>query len=148
MRYLKILISFFVLLFLQGEIFSHLTYLGVAPDLFLVSVIVLALLEKDLKQTIFYSAFAGFMQDLASAGGYLNVISKLVVGVLASEAGERYLGDEYSLAAGLVAVFTFFLCLLGFYKLAFGYGWIVVVIYNLLMVPIFWPLFKKIYGKD
>jgi len=148
MRSLKIFIFFLVILVLQTVVFSRLTYLGVAPDLFLTSVIILALREEDLNKILIFSAFAGFMQDLSSVGGYLNVVSKVIVGILTYEVREKYFGDKYTLAAGLVAIFTPILYFLSCHRAAFGYDWIAAIVYNLITVPVFWPIFEKIYREN
>ena len=90
---------------MQTVFFPRLGFFGVSPDLILVSVIALAVLAERTPATLFAAA-AAFIQDLLLAGFFLNTIIKPVIGNIVSSVKEEFMGDDYSLTAGMVALFT------------------------------------------
>lgn len=152
MRFFKLLIYVLGVAVLQTVIFSRLSFLGVTPDLILVSVVAFAVLEERSPAT-FFSAALGFTQDLFSSGIYLNVIIKAVVSNVISSVKEGFMGDEYGFTAGMVAVFTPLCLLLEGLALSLVFqkqydpAFIIfkmaaATIYNLLLVPVIFPAVK------
>jgi rod shape-determining protein MreD len=152
MRFFRLLLYVLGVLVLQTVVFSRLSFMGVTPDLILVSVVAFAVLEERTPAT-FFSAALGFIQDLFSSGIYLNVIIKTIVSNVISSVKEGFMGDEYGFTAGMVAVFTP-LCLLleglalslVFHK-QFDLAFIIfkmaaATIYNLVLVPVLFPAVK------
>ena len=147
MKVLKTFFYFFSILLLQTIILPSFKYFGIVADLVLVSVIIFAVLEEDLKVLLIVAAVAGFMQDLCSFGIYFNLLSKVIVALFVYEIRERYFGDEYSLVALLVFLVTPFLILIQGLLFLATLEWfkvVVATVYNLLMVPILWPVLRRI----
>jgi len=154
MRLLKIILYFVCLAVVQTAIASRLSFWGVYPDLWLVSVIAFAVLAERGEATLFAGA-AGFIQDLLAAGPYINTIAKLAVASIVTGIKDEFMGDEYSFTAGMVALFVplllilqalvlliFFdrpLCLpVLFFQIAAR------TLYTLLAVPLIFPLVKTL----
>ncbi len=146
-----------LILVLQTVVFPRLSIFGAFPDLILVSVVLFAVLEEQPRST-FFAAGTGFLQDVFSYGIYTNTIFKIVVCSLVGKIKESFIGNEYSLVAGLVVVFTplvlifergiqaiFFKAQIDLLHLFFMI--ILTTIYNLVMVPIFSPIMKRILQK-
>ncbi len=139
---------------LQSVVFARLNIFGVSPDLVLVSVISFAILEKRERATLF-AAGSGFMQDLLSFGAYLHTITRVAVSSLVGILKEGFLGNEYSMAALFVAFFTpLILIIEGGWHALFGGRPLdlmhlastifVATLYNLILVPIIFPILKKL----
>jgi len=154
MRFLKLFLYILTILVLQTVIFSRLNFMGVSPDLALVSVIIFAVLEERSPSTLFAAAIS-FVQDCLSVGPYLNTAFKTVISNVISSVRERFVGDEYSFAAGMVAIFTpayilaevFFLYFV--FQKEIGLLHLVIkiavgTIYNLLLVPLLFPAVKAV----
>jgi rod shape-determining protein MreD len=152
MRSIKIASYLLACLLLQTVIFSRLNFFGVTPDIILLSVIILSVLEKRANALALAGIF-GFFQDLLSFGIYLNALIKLVIALLVTNISEEYLGDNYQLALGMVALFTPVALLLewgitGFLfhahynMLSQLFHLIGVTIYNLVLFPFFYLLIK------
>jgi rod shape-determining protein MreD len=153
-HYLKILLYLLAVLLLQTVVLPRLNFFGVIPDLFLVSAIVFAILEERTPAT-FFSAAAGFIQDIFSFGAYLNIVVKVMASNIVSSLKEEFMGDEYQLAAGLVALFTPAILImegLFFYfwsaevsaPLYFIFRLIAATLYNLLVFPLVYKALKRI----
>lgn len=148
MRYLKILLYLLAVLLLQTVVLPRLNFFGVIPDLFLVSAIVFAVLEERTPATLF-SASAGFIQDLFSAGVYFNTIVKIMASNLVSSIKEEFMGDEYQLATVLVVLFTpAILIIEGLLNAPapyyFVFRMIATTLYNLLVFPLAYKVLKGI----
>ena len=154
MRLLKIAFYLLIVIVLQTVVFARLGFLGVRPDLILVSVIIYAVIN-DARSAAMFAALTGLCQDILSFGLYLNMITKVIVSILVSTFKDSFLGDVYSQVATLVAIFTPTLLLVEAVLLYFmtnrqldpqhlllqiGLG----TIYNLLLVPIFLPLARRL----
>lgn len=150
MRVFKIGLYFSAVLLLQTVISPHFSFFGVVPDLILVTVVVYAVLLDRTPATL-WSALGGFMQDVFSFPFCLNTIIKTIVGASVGAIRERFIGEEYSLVIGLVAFFTVFSVLAE--GLTIHYLWhrdfspfyffgrlIAETVYNLILVPLFYPL--------
>lgn len=150
MRAFKVGLYFSVVLLLQTVLSPHFSFLGVGPDLILVTVVIYAVL-LDRTPATFWSALGGFLQDVLSFPGCLNTIIKTIVGASVGAIRERFIGEEYSLIIGLVAFFTVFSVLAE--SLTIHYLWhrdfspgyflgrlIAETAYNLILVPLFYPL--------
>jgi rod shape-determining protein MreD len=154
MRWIRIGLYVLLILVLQTVVFARLNFWGAVPDLVLVSVIIFAILDKNQKSTLF-AAGSSFLQDILGYGIYINTITKVLVSSLTSIIKESFIGDEYSLAALLVAVFTPLtltvegLILYLFFDTQFeAYAFVITVlittVYNLIMVPVFLPVIRKL----
>ena len=156
MRFFKIPLYMLAVVIVQTVIAPRLNFFGVFPDLVLVSVIVFSVLNERTPATVF-SAAAGFVQDILSTGIYLNTIVKVLAANVVITLKEEFAGDEYSFAAGMVAAFTPVILLLEhlvffffldrqfslsalLFKMAAG------TVYNLLMVPLLFPIIRGIAG--
>ena len=154
MRWIRIGLYVLLILVLQTVVFARLNFWGAVPDLVLVSVIIFAILDKNQKSTLF-AAGSSFLQDILGYGIYINTITKVLVSSLTSIIKESFIGDEYSLAALLVAVFTpltltveGLILYLFFDKQFEAYAFVITVlittVYNLIMVPVFLPVIRKL----
>lgn len=102
---MQYILYFLTIIVLQTVVLARLTLFGFAPDLILVSVIIFAVLGGGNRATLF-AAGSGLIQDILCFGVYLNVIMKVVVASAVSLIKDSFLGNEYALIFGLVAVFT------------------------------------------
>ncbi|MFH1576555.1 MAG: rod shape-determining protein MreD [Candidatus Margulisiibacteriota bacterium] len=154
MRKLKISLYLLAALVLQTVVFARLNFFGVVPDLVLVTVIIFAV-KENYQATVLFAAAAGFLQDVLSAGIYLNTIVNILVATLVSTSKQSFLGDEKLLVAGLVAIFTPLLFVFEglvffvFYSRPFDLQHLIVSIvlgtlYNLLLALIFLPLTRML----
>lgn len=158
MRWLKIGLYILLILVLQTVVFARLNFWGAVPDLVLVSVIIFAVLDKGrvkAENALLFATGSGFLQDILSHGIYMHTISKVIICSLVRYIKESYVGNEYFLVVGMVAIFTpltlvaeagvfYFL-----YKqsLSISYMFSIILlttIYNLIMVPIFSPLIGRL----
>lgn len=151
-----ILISIYVILLiiLQTVVFSRLHFFGVSPDLILVSIICFAVLERR-ERSIVFAAGASFLQDVLSFGVYLHAMTRVAVSWLVNSVRESFAGNDYSLAAVFVFLLTPLVLVVesGFHSIfggrPFDLGHLLFTIlvgtfYNLFMVPLLFPLLRKI----
>jgi len=154
MRLVKTVGFIIAVLVLQTVVFARLNFLGVMPDLVLVSVIAFAVLGERTPSNLFAAGLA-LVQDLLSAGLYLNTAIKLVAGNVAGGVKENYSGDDYSLTVSLVALFTpvqlvceglviYFFFAGRFSPVYFAFKLFCATIYNLLLVPLVFPVVKEL----
>jgi rod shape-determining protein MreD len=158
MRFIKYGFYILAILVLQTVIFPRLNFFGAVPDLVLVSVIAGALAGEALPSNIFAAVLA-LCQDLLSAGPYLNTIIKIIANNIAGRLHDGFVGDDYALAAGLVALFTplqaivegLIVCFFFGRQFSPGYlAWRLVAdtIYNLLLLPLIFPLVKALNDAE
>lgn len=154
MRLIKIIIYIIASLVVQTVVAPRLNFFGVTPDLILVSVIIYAVLEEQGPAALFAAA-SGCLQDILTAGAYFNFILKVIVAGAVGALRDEFSGDEYSLAAGALAVVTPLLLLLEAAVLALFYDrrpdipyllfrMAAGTVYNLLMVPLLFPIIKEL----
>lgn len=154
MRYIKIGLFIILLLILQGVVFSRLSFFGVGPDLILVAVVAFAVMNQDEKAT-WFTASSAFLQDLLAWGLYLNLILKVVYTAGINAVKKSFMGNDFVLAAGLLAFFTLITFILTgiIYPLLSGSGidypaWIIsvvlAIIYNLIFLPLIFPILKNL----
>ncbi len=154
MYLLLIVIYALLMIILQTVVFARLNFFGISPDLILVSVISFAVLGGRSKATLF-AAGSSFVQDVLSFGIYMHTITRVVVCSLVSSVKGSFAGSEYSLTAGLVVFFTPVILIIegGFYWLFSGrpidigqllFTILIATFYNLFMVPIIFPIVKKL----
>jgi len=152
MRFVKLAGYIIAVLVLQTVVFARLNFLGVMPDLVLVSVIAFAVAGERVPSNLFAAGLA-WLQDLLSAGYYLNTIVKLVVNNIIVAVRDNYSGDDYSLTAGLVALFTplqliaealivYFFLAGRFSPAYFAFKLVAATLYNLLLVPLVFPVVR------
>jgi len=158
MRFLKLAAYMLAVIILQTVIFPRLSFMGAYPDLILVSVIAFAVLAERNTATLF-SGYLAFLQDVFSAGIYVNTIFKVIVSNVVCSLKEEFIGNEYSLTAGLVAALTPLILLTQagimffFFEKDLSWSYLVfslaaTTIYNLLMVPLLFPVVKRMIGGD
>lgn len=158
MRSLKTVGYILAVIVLQTVVFARLNFLGVMPDLVLVSVIAFAVLGDRTPSNLF-SASSSLIQDLLATGPYVNTIINLVVSNIVNSVKEGYSGDEYSLMLGLVALFTplqlmsegalaYFFFGRQFGLLYFIFKLFVGTLYNLVLAPILFPVIKELNRAD
>jgi rod shape-determining protein MreD len=154
MRLFKIGLYILAVIVFQTVVFARLNFLGVMPDLILVSVVAFAVLADRTPSNIFSAVISG-LQDIFSTGIYVNTIIKLAINNIINSVKEGYVGDEYSLTISLVALFTpvqlmiegmIAYCFFGrqFSLFYFIFKMFVGTIYNLMLVPILFPLVKEL----
>lgn len=152
MRLIKYFLCILIILVLQSAVLPRLNIFGAIPDLLLVSVVVMAILQTDL-QSAFFAAISGFFQDILSFGLYLNTITKIIVSKTISISKENLIDDPYFLALGFVAVLTpliwgiegavfYFLFGRKIVLLPFVFRIIVATLYNLILVPVVFPVLR------
>ncbi|MFA4844457.1 MAG: rod shape-determining protein MreD [Candidatus Margulisiibacteriota bacterium] len=152
MRAFKIGLYLSAVLLLQTVILPRFNFLGVVPDLVLVTVVFYAVLLERTPATLL-SALAGFLQDILACPFYLNTIIKTITGAAANTFRERFMGDEYTLIAGLVALFTplsvlaegltlHFIFHREFSLWYFIFRLVAETVYNLILVPLLYPLVR------
>jgi rod shape-determining protein MreD len=157
MRWLWSPIFLVVLLVLQTVIFPRFPLLGETPDLFLISVIIIAVYREQREATLL-AALYGFCQDLLSAGGYFNLAAKVAAVTLVSAWSAEAVGDRRQMAWFLTGILTP-LQLLAFWSIGLVLGEpgptltvllgkaLLITAYNLIL---FFPLeavLKRIYGE-
>jgi rod shape-determining protein MreD len=154
MRPLKLILYLLLVVVVQTVVFARLNFFGVSPDLILVAVICFAVLDKG-RTAVLFAGASGLIQDIMSFGLYINTITKVVIASLVTVMEESLLGDDYSMVASLVAVFTPLsllveaaaLYLFAGRGLALSYFALRVVLgtlYNLILVPICLPLTRRL----
>jgi rod shape-determining protein MreD len=131
-----------------------LNFFGIVPNLLLVLVIILTVLEEEPITSLLLAALAGLAQDALASGPYLNTGVLVMTATLISLIKQSYTNDEYSFIAGLVALFTplsliveavLLSCFLDrtivwpelFLNLVLG------TLYNVILVPVCLPLLRK-----
>lgn len=158
MRGLKYLVLVLGVLTVQHVILPRLSFLGVTPDLVLVAVIIYSVLGRETPATVFAAVLA-FGQDLYARGGYWNMALKVLISAVISNFKAEFMGDEYALAALLVMVISplyllaelLVMTLLLDRQVSLAYAAIKLVagtIYNLLLVPLLFPLLKELTSAD
>jgi rod shape-determining protein MreD len=154
MRLLKIGLYALLVLVLQTVVFARLHLFGAVPDLVLVSVVIFAVLEER-KNAILFAAGAAFLQDVLSHGIYINLLTKVPLGFLVSGLKEGFAGEEFFLAMGSVAVLTPLVLLAEGVTYYFFFGkqidllallllLVFSTIYNLALVPVLFPLVRRV----
>lgn len=154
MNLLFIGIYILVVLIFQTVIFARLNLFGVVPDLVLVSVIIFSVFNSQQRSAVF-SAGAGFLQDILCFGVYLNTIVKVVTSLFVNLLKENFMGNEFTFSVILVVVFTPLSRLFEAGVLyLFGMGQfdhytiiantILATGYNMLFVPVLFPVIKRI----
>lgn len=151
MRIAFIIIFILVLLFLQIGIFPHLSIAGVFPNLILLSILGLSILQ-GWKKTLPWTIVGGLFLDFYSLTGVLglSVVGLLIVSYLAYFLSQNIFkkANLFSLALNfLIAIFVYSLCLLILFSVFSVISdfrfltFIVAIIYNLIFaLPIFYLL--------
>lgn len=135
-------------------VLPRLNIFGVVPDLVLVTVIIYVIKADAGKATLF-SALFGFLQDLLSAGAFINTILKVLAAAVIVRVKENYLGDEFSLVLSSVALLSGIYVIIetlliwlvwqgNFSIWALLFRIIVSAAYNTLLVPLVYPVLKEI----
>ena len=152
MRLFKIIVYLLIILALQTVVFARLNFFGVTPDLILVSVIIFSVFSNS-RNAILFAAASGFLQDILATGLYLNTLVKVLAATVVSIFRESFLGNEHSLAAGMVILLTpatlLFEALVYYYFLGLELNAMflfmnifVGTVYNLLLLAILFPIVK------
>ena len=150
--YYGLYIGFVIIL--QTTVLARINIAGVTPDLVLPSVIVFSILNSGKRSVIFAGVF-GFVQDIFSFGLYINMIMKVIISNLVDLTKESFVGNDFMLALILVAVFTPGSLLVEAWILKMVVAKQVLLVplavkifwstlYNLLIIPIIFPILNKI----
>ncbi len=157
MKLIFIILFIILLLFLQIGIFPHISIFGVFPNLILLSILGLSILQ-GWKKTLPWTIAGGLFLDFYSLTGVLglSVVGLLIVSYLAYSLSQNIFkkANLFSLALNfLIAIFVYSLCLLILFSVFSVISdfrfltFIVAIIYNLVLsLPIFYGL-KKIQSK-
>ena len=150
MKIVWIIIFILVLFFLPTGIFPHLKIAGVFPNLILLSILSLTILQ-GWKKTLGWTIAAGLFLDFYSLHSILgfSVVALLVVSYLAYFLSQNILKSGNFTSLILIFLITIFLynLLLIFISDFKFLGFIIGIIYNLVLsLPIFYGL-KKIKSK-
>lgn len=105
MFYVKSAVFYLLVLLVQTVLFLWLNLFTYIPDLFLVSVIIVAVIQGRNVSTGF-ALLAGLLQDVFSFGLYLNTIIKAMVSNIVSLTTDEFVGDEQLLIFALIAIIT------------------------------------------
>jgi rod shape-determining protein MreD len=155
MRFLRLLFIILATLVLQTVVFARLNFFGVVPNLMLVLIVVLAVLEDDPVTSLLLAAVTGLAQDALASGPYINTAGLIAIATLIGVIKQSYSNDEYSFIAGLVALFTP-LCLIAEASLlSYWFARPIVLpdlllnlvlgtLYNVILVPVGLPLLRKV----
>jgi|GEM_PF-2524899 len=100
-----LLVYSLIILLVQTVVLPRWAFLGAAPDLILVSVIILSILPAKQKK-LYYAAAMGFFQDILLNGAYLNTITKVSVSIIIDTFKDNFIGNEYRSSMLLVLAFT------------------------------------------
>jgi rod shape-determining protein MreD len=153
MRFVKIAFFLLSVVVLQTVAAARLNFLGVLPDLILVSVIIFAVLEEETPAVVLAALF-GFAQDLLACGIYVNTLLKTLLCLVISIIKERFSGEATSLIYGLTAaVSPLFIIISGMLQLAGGarldlfyfiFTLLAGTLYNLLLLPFLLPIVREV----
>ena len=152
--------AFFILVaaILQTVVLPRLNFFGVTPDLFLVTVVSIAV-AKSRTETTLYAAGLGLLADLLAAGLYINTIAYVIAGNAAKTIKEEFFGAEKALAVRLLLGLSAGLVLLeglGHYFVQgrvispyyFAFRLAAFPAYNLLLFFLIAPLVKQVFDGD
>jgi hypothetical protein len=151
---LRLGIYLLVILVLQTVVFARLNLFGVSPDFVLVSIVIIAVLDKWQKALTF-SAISAFLQDLFTYGIYLNLILKVMVCALISGLKENLWEGQTTMIVLLVAASTPVVLLAEALILIFFFGrpflflplvlnLILQTVYNLVLIPVLLPVMRNL----
>jgi|GEM_PF-1349038 rod shape-determining protein MreD len=113
-HWLKLGLLLFITLVLQTTVFSRLTIFGVGPNLILLLVIVVAVIEDEPVVSLIFAALAGWLQDVFSFGPYLSLFLLVIAATIISVIKQSFSGEQNSLMLILTAIFTPTMILLGY----------------------------------
>jgi rod shape-determining protein MreD len=153
MRFVKIVLFLLSVIVLQTVAAARFNFLGVFPDLVLISVIIFSVLEEEIPAVILAALF-GFAQDLLTGGIYINTLLKTSLCLAINIIKERFSGEENTLIYGLTAtVSPLFIIISGVVQLVGGarldlfyfiFTLFAGTLYNLLLVPLLLPLIREV----
>lgn len=156
MRTFKLILFLLALLLIQTVLLPFVTFFGAMPDLFLVAVVIYTV-QAEKGTSTFFAAGAGFLQDLFSAGFYVNTLSKVVISLLVGGIGDEVVGDARSFSASMVAIITpLYLIVEGLVIYFGGHHFsvfyylleiLLTTLYNLALVPVIYFLMQKATGE-
>ena len=150
MKIVWIIIFILVLLFLQTGIFPHLKIAGVFPNLILLAILSLSILQ-GWKKTLPWIIVGGLFLDFYSLN---NILGVSVVGLLIVSYLAYFLSQNILKSGNLTSLILIFLITIFVYSLLLIFisdfkflGFIIAIIYNLIFaLPVFYGL-KKIQSK-
>ena len=153
MRFVKIALFLLGVIVLQTVAAARLNFLGVFPDLILVSVIIFSVLEAETPAVVIAALF-GFAQDLLARGIYANMLLKTLLCLAINIIKERFSGNENTLIFSLTAIVSpLFIIISGISQLAGGarldlfyfiFTLLAGTLYNLLLALLLLPLIRKV----
>jgi hypothetical protein len=151
---LRIGIYLLIVLVLQTVVFTRLNLFGVSPDLVLVSIVIVAVLDKW-QNALSFAAIGAFFQDIFSYGLYINLILKVLMCAVISGLKENLWGGQSSMAVLLVLTCTPLIMLTEGLILFFFFGRpfffsrlllniILATAYNLALIPLLFPILRNL----
>jgi len=153
MRFVKIALFLLGVIVLQTVAAARLNFLGVFPDLILVSVIIFSVLEAETPAVVIAALF-GFAQDLLARGIYANMLLKTLLCLAINIIKERFSGNENTLIFSLTAIVSpLFIIISGISQLVGGarldlfyfiFTLLAGTLYNLLLALLLLPLIRKV----
>ena len=153
MRFVKIALFLLGVIVLQTVAGARLNFLGVFPDLILVSVIIFSVLEAETPAVVIAALF-GFAQDLLARGIYANMLLKTLLCLAINIIKERFSGNENTLIFSLTAIVSpLFIIISGISQLVGGarldlfyfiFTLLAGTLYNLLLALLLLPLIRKV----
>jgi len=158
MKVFLLMVFVFFLLFLQIGVFPHLEIAGVFPNLILLSILSLSILQ-GWKKILPWTIVGGLFLDFYSLNNVLgvSVVGLLIVSYLAYFLSQNIFKKENVSSLILIFLITIFIynfwliILFSIFPVAFDFrflGFIIGIIYNLIFaLPVFW-LIKKCLAKN
>lgn len=143
-----------IIFVLQTVVFARFNLFGVSPDLVLVSIVIMAVLDKW-QRALTFAAIGAFLQDVFSYGIYINLILKVLMCAVISGLKENLWGGQTSMVVLLVAAGTPLillaegLILIIFYGRPFLFSHLLLNIilgtaYNLALIPVLLPIMRNL----
>lgn len=154
MKFLKFGLLIVVMLILQTTLLPRLNLWGSVPNLFLIGVVVLAAREK-LVASYGLAIAGGLLLDFFSVGPYWQTLALVLAAASTIILKDKFVGDDLELVAGFCAGLTLVWLLAEALVLIVGFGQqinlfylclklVLTTIYNLILLFILFPLFKRL----
>lgn len=149
MRYVLIVVMFFLSLILPGTVFHFLSWSGIKPDLLMLMTIYMAMHHR-LPSSVLWGFSAGLLEDLY-LGRYIGMytLTLTAVAMLSYWFAERWYRDNFPLTTFVVFIVTAVgQTLVAFLSLGAGLQWsfadmgrlvMGVSLYNAILVPLTYP---------
>jgi len=153
MRYVLIVVMFFLSLILPGTVFHFWAWSGIKPDLLMLLTIYMAMHHR-LPSSVLWGLSTGLLEDLY-LGRYIGMytLTLAVVAFLSYWLAERWYRENFILTTFMVFIVTMAgQVMVAFLSLGAGLHWsmadighlvIGVALYNAILVPVTYPLIHR-----